>query len=262
MKPIFFTIPHSGESVPAEAFWLKGLEERILMCDVDRFVDQLYCPILKKKGFHFISSPWHRYSGDLNRFPEDVDQDSVIDSKEKSGTHPKGFLWVFTTQGTRLIEQPISELIHKQLVEKYYLPFHKSVDDQFKVFRDKKEKNSFHLDLHSMPSIGTRFHNDPGQTRAEIVVSDVKGQSSEAFFKDLVIQAYEKAGFEVAYNWPYYGGRVIQRYGKPQNGIHSIQVEMSRAIYMDEVSKQKKSHEFELVQKKLSVALDFIYENL
>jgi N-formylglutamate amidohydrolase len=86
--------------------------------------------------------------------------------------------------------------------------------------------------------VGTSQHRDPGQRRAEIIVSDSKGKSSISSFKDLVISAYEKAGFKVAYNWPYFGGRLTEHYGRPDLNHQVIQVELNRGLYMNESNKQ------------------------
>jgi N-formylglutamate amidohydrolase len=53
-----------------------------------------------------------------------------------------------------------------------------------------------------------------------------------------VIESFKKEGFSVAYNWPYFGGRLTEQYGKPQERHHVVQVELNRALYMNEVTKQ------------------------
>lgn len=238
--PFFISVPHSGEDIPPEAPWLNGLAEPILMCDVDRYVDRLYRPAADTLKIPFIVTQWHRYVVDPNRLPEDIDRDSVAGSQNPSGTFPIGLHWSVTTQGHVLIAQPMSQKNHKLLVEKYYQPFHQKIQAAYDQFKKQGHHDVYHLDAHSMPSMGTEKHRDPGQRRPEIVVSDSDGKSCSAIFKDLVIASYEQAGFEVAYNWPYKGGRVTETYGKPAEGQHAIQVELNRDIYMDEITKQLK----------------------
>jgi N-formylglutamate amidohydrolase len=115
----------------------------------------------------------------------------------------------------------------------------------------------YHLDAHSMPSVGTKQHRDPGERRADIVVSDSLGKSCSKKYRDLVIAAYVTAGFKVGYNWPYVGGRLTEQYGRPDLGHHTIQVELNRDLYMDETTKQLKSSHVE-VQKKIEKALGYI----
>jgi N-formylglutamate amidohydrolase len=261
-KPLFISIPHSGEEIPSEIDWLKTLPETLLMYDVDRYVDQLYAPVIKKLNLPLVKTQWHRYAADLNRIPEDIDMDSVIGSANPKGKFPRGFHWSSTTEGDILMPKPMTPELHQKLVELIYNPFHVEIKKQFENFKVQGFKNIYHLDCHSMPSLGTKAHNDPGETRADIVVSDLKGKSADSAFKDLVIEAYTKAGFKVAYNWPYYGGRLTQLYGKPEIGQHTIQIEMSRAQYMNEKTKQKKPELVPAVQDKLQIALEYILNNL
>ena len=84
-RPFFVSIPHSGERVPDECTWLQNIDERVLMCDVDRYVDRLYETTLGKLGIPFVKTEWHRYAADLNRIPEDIDASSVTGAPLAAG---------------------------------------------------------------------------------------------------------------------------------------------------------------------------------
>lgn len=262
MKPFFISIPHSGERVPAEATWLENLPEAVLMCDVDRFVDRLYQPAVDELNLACVKTQWHRYAIDLNRLPSDVDVESVSGSPNAAGKFTTGLHWVKTTRGTRLMPGPISMPRHDQLVQKYFEPFHADVRETYEFFRERGAGKIYHLDAHSMPSKGTSAHNDPGETRADIVISDQKGVSCEPWFKDLVLSAYAQTGLKVSYNWPYYGGRVTQTYGRPQEQQHAIQVEISRALYMNEETKQIEPERAGRLAEKLKLALATILSEI
>ncbi len=259
---LFVTIPHSGEKIPPQATWLQSLPEEILMCDVDRYVDFLYEPTLHKLKIPFAKTEWHRYAADMNRVPEDIDCTSVIGNKNPAGSFNRGFHWVITTYKHQLLPQPMPQETHDELVKLVYEPFHASVKALYSDMHAKGFKNTFHIDAHSMPSVGTSEHRDPGERRADIVVSDCKGTSCSPAFKDLVIAAYATAGFKVAYNWPYFGGRVTEAYGSPARGQHVIQVEMNRDLYMDEVTKKIKADEAKKVQEKIMKAVSYIQSHL
>ncbi len=232
------------------------------MCDVDRFVDRLYEPVLQKLQIPVIKTEWHRYAADMNRIPEDVDAASVEGNPTEPGTHSRGFHWVVTTTSLTLMMKPMTLDHHKRLVQLIYKPFHLGIRNQYQKFEEKGSSQIFHLDAHSMPSLGTKMHRDPGQYRADIVISDCLGQSSKKEFVDLVIAAYAKAGFRVGYNWPYQGGRVSEQYGKPSIGHHAVQVEINRSLYMNETSKQLNSIQAEDVKLKIANAIDYIRENI
>jgi N-formylglutamate amidohydrolase len=262
MKPFFLSIPHSGERVPDEVTWLRGLAEPILMCDVDRFVDRLYSPVVHELNLTCVMTQWHRYVVDLNRLPGDVDRDSVTGSENAPGSFTRGLHWVKTTRGTRLMPKPIPEELHEQLVERYFRPFHADVESTYEFFRSHGAEKIYHIDAHSMPSLGTEAHRDPGEFRADIVVSDWEGRSCETAFKDLVIEAYSQTGLKVGYNWPYVGGRVTQTYGHPKRGQNAIQVEINRSLYMDEESKQLIPDRAHALTLKLTQAIKTVVESL
>lgn len=259
--PFFITMPHSGESVPESCDWLKGLPEDVLMCDVDRFVDLLYQPVISQLNIPSEKTKWHRYAVDLNRIPTDIDESSVEGSKNPKGQYDRGFHWVVTTKSDLLLKKPISQKLHAELTDLIYVPFHQAVRAQIDTFKQLGHEKVFHLDAHSMPSVGTKMHKDPGEKRADIVVSDSLGKSCDPRFKDLVISSYVTAGFKVGYNWPYVGGRLTEQYGRPEIGQHTIQVELNRELYMDEQTKKLKPNHHE-IQNKIKEAITRIYTEL
>ena len=234
----FVTIPHAGEQIPPDCDWLRQLPEPLLMQDVDRYVDRLYKPSLQALQISCVVAPWHRYAADLNRFPEDVDAGSVIGNALPRGRFPRGFHWQMTTRQEVLMPAPISLERHLALVKLVHEPFHSEVQKMISGLRQSETTELFHLDLHSMPSVGTSEHRDPGETRADIVISDASGQSARREFVDAVLVSYLRAGFRVAYNWPYLGGRLTEQYGQPQHKHHTVQVELNRSLYMEESTKQ------------------------
>ncbi len=262
MAAFLITIPHAGEIIPLQATWLKDLPEQVLMCDADRYVDQLYLPVIAELKISSVVAEFHRYCGDLNRLPEDIDASTVEGSAHPAGKFPRGFIWGITTTKLSLLTKPISQQVYAELVDLIHKPFHQKISRYSKNLKEKYASQVlYHLDLHSMPSKGTSEHRDPGEMRADIVISDQQGKSASKKFLDLVVQSYQSVGFKVALNWPYYGGRITEQYGKPAQGHETIQVELNRALYMDEVSKQK-SGQFMATQGQLSQAIRCVSEKL
>jgi len=261
LSNLFVSIPHSGEKIPIEAGWLKRLPEVVVMRDVDRFVDRIYVESLKSLTVPVIVTPWHRYAADLNRFPTDIDPSTVIGSTETFGKFQRGFHWSVTTLGETLLTEPITMELHDQIVKKYFEPFHEEIQKTVASARTQY-KNVYHIDAHSMPSLGTKEHRDPGQFRTDFVISDQNGTSCSERFKDLVIKAYEEQGFSVTYNWPYLGGRITEHYGKPANGHHTIQIELNRKLYMNEETKQYLPQKAEQIIPKIKNALSKIQNTL
>lgn len=262
-RPLSVTIPHSGEVVPKETPWLASLPIPLLMFDVDRFVDRLYLNGLKRLQIPTVICPWHRYAVDLNRWAEDVDADSVVGHMNPSGKFPRGLHWSITTMGERLMPGPMSREAHDIIVQKYFEPFHAQVRRNHQILRDRlRQKPLFHLDLHSMPSMGTSEHRDPGQRRADIVISDCEGKACSPEFRERVISAYKSAGFQISVNWPYKGGRITETYGRPASGIEAIQVELNRSLYMDETSKNWIEDRAKATSAQLEMAIENVYSQL
>lgn len=261
-RPFLVTIPHSGEKIPPQANWLNGLPETLLMCDVDRYVDLLYGSSLDALQIPYVLTEWHRYAADLNRVPEDVDSTSVQGNVNPAGLHNRGFHWVVTTHNEPILKAPMSVETHQELVDLVYVPFHAEIQKIYRTLESAGHKKVYHLDAHSMPSVGTQMHRDPGERRADIVVSDCSGKSCSENYLDLVLTSYIKAGFKVAYNWPYMGGRVTEMYGHPQKNHEALQVELNRDLYMDEATKKLKPTEAQKTAQKINKALTQIAEKI
>lgn len=259
--PLLLTSPHSGTKVPDQAPWLKDLTRIQFLQDLDLYVDELYQPAAAKWQIPFILGEWHRYAGDLNRFPTDVDAESVMGWQQGGEAFPRGFIWVYNTFSERILPTPISLKDYQSLVELIHTPFHQKIQSTYAAFRAAGFEKLYHLDLHSCPSLGTKEHRDPGEKRADVILSDQKGRSTLPDWFDIVKTAYqEQAGFKVSINWPYYGGRITESYGRPPDQ-NVIQVELNRGLYMNEATKEKRA-DFKEVQERLSKAVGFIYQEL
>ena len=256
------SIPHSGEQVGEEAYWLKDLDEVTLMYDVDRFIDRMYEPALNLLGIPKVITPWHRYLVDCNRWPTDTDCDSLEGSPNPSGSHPTGLHWRVTTAGYVLIPKPLSQKLHKTILEKYYKGFFEKIDSLYKKMKQQKGvQQIYHLDLHSMPSQGTKAHRDPGEDRADIVIGNEKGQTASEEWTQQVKLAYQQEGFKVRLNYPYTGGTIVEKYGKPTLGHQALMIELNRRLYMDEKTKQILPDKAQLVQERLKKVITHIYNN-
>lgn len=260
-KALFVSIPHSGEHIPKEADWLKNKNKNILLCDVDRFVDKLYLSSIIENNIPSIYNLCHRYVLDVNRLETDINADSVQDIKNKvtdSGLS-SGLYWTKTTKGEPLLSQALTFNLHKYFLDTIYYPFHQEISNYQNKFL-KNFSEVYHLDLHSMPSVGTAAHKDKGELRSEIVISDFNQTSCSVTFTNLVKDSFSKY-FKVAYNWPYIGGGITKKHGKPNEHCHSIQIEIRRDLYMDEDSKDLLT-DYKLIENKLKKCISTIYKSL
>ena len=85
-----------------------------------------------------------------------------------------------------------------------------------------------------MPAVGDALADDPGRERADFVLGDRDGTTCEPAFTQVVADTLRRLGYAVAINDPYKGVEIVRRYGRPEEGRHSLQLEIKRTLYMDE----------------------------
>jgi N-formylglutamate amidohydrolase len=146
----------------------------------------------------------------------------------------RGFLWEVTTTGTRALTRPLTFEEWEQR-RQAHAAYHLAIAD---ALGRARARFGFALlvDGHSMPSVGRRGHTDSGRERADIVPGDKLGTSCSPALSRLVGEHFQGAGLRVAFNDPYKGGFITTHHGRPQDGIHAIQIEMRRDLYMNEAT--------------------------
>jgi N-formylglutamate amidohydrolase len=100
------------------------------------------------------------------------------------------------------------------------------------------------IDCHSMPQL-SRSNDRPVP---DVVLGDRYGTACAPAIIDLIETVFAGAGLKVARNRPYAGGFCTRTYGRPQHGVHAVQVEISRHLYMNEATLQK-NESFAAVQQ-------------
>ena len=112
----------------------------------------------------------------------------------------------------------------------------------------------FVIDCHSMPS------RQPGRSNLpDIVLGDRFGSSCSAKLTSKVERFFRGEGFSVTRNAPYAGGYTTRRYGRPRRGVHVLQIELNRALYMNEADVEK-SKQFHHLQEKITRLIADIIE--
>jgi len=117
----------------------------------------------------------------------------------------------------------------------YYEPYHAAVAAALDE-RHRRFGAVWHLNCHSMPAVGDVMSDDPGRERAEFVLGDRDGTTCEPEFTAFVAATVSAMGYEVAINDPYKGVELVRKHGRPAERRHSLQIEINRRLYMDEVS--------------------------
>nr|MCU0904298.1 N-formylglutamate amidohydrolase [Tabrizicola sp.] len=119
-------------------------------------------------------------------------------------------------------------------IRRYWHPYHQALAALIEETRAAFGQAVL-IDCHSMPHEAIEAHTRPGQPRPEVVLGDRYGATAGREVMERVEAAFSAAGLRVGRNAPFAGAYVAQAYGRPSRGVHVVQVEIDRALYMDEV---------------------------
>jgi N-formylglutamate amidohydrolase len=123
-------------------------------------------------------------------------------------------------------------------IETCYRPYHRALA-QLMLETRERFGGCLLIDCHSMPSVGGMSERDVGRARVDFVLGDCFGASCADAVTAAVETQLRNEGANVRRNNPYSGGFVTQHYGRPAEGIHVLQIEINRSIYMDEQSLER-----------------------
>ena len=225
-------VPHAGLSVPPELRSALLAPEEALKRDADIYVDRLYARA-PQHGAALLVSHLSRYVVDLNRASDDLDLATVADHPSARGTQPRGVVWRATTDGRPVLPRPLTYAELGTRLDRYYAPYHRTLGEQLSLLR-ARHGHAIVLAGHSMPSLGRSLHTDAGARRADVVPGSAGRTSADPRVIDLVDAHFREAGLSVRHDDPYKGGFTTLYYGRPREHVHAIQIELNRALYVDE----------------------------
>ena len=240
--PVVYDSPHSGRFYPPD-FETKASRVELRRGE-DAYVDELldHAPSL---GVAVLDATFPRCYIDLNRAETDIDAallsepwPTALAPTEKSA-RGLGLLRRYVGPGVEVNARLLSVSEVRDRIDRVYRPYHAALDrliDETRVAQGRV----WHVDWHSMKSVGNAMTPDGAvERRVDFVVSDVEGRSAAREVTDCVVSALRDLGYRVGVNDPYKGGEIVKRIGKPDAGVHSIQVEVNRALYLDESRVEK-----------------------
>lgn len=233
--PVVVDVPHAGEWIPDEVLGEMVVGDQVLRRDLDLYVDQLWQDA-PRLGATLVASNVSRYVLDLNRAPDDTSPRTVQGARiiEAPGYyHDRGVVWRTTTDGTPVMEGPMTPEAFARRIATFHTPYHEALAAEIERVRAQFGVCIL-VDGHSMPSTGRAGHTDPGARRADIVPGDLDGEACAGSLSRLVYDHFREQGYTVAPNTPYKGGWITRHYGQPARGVHAIQIEANRALYMNE----------------------------
>ncbi len=244
--PLVVEIPHAGTDVPADVAESLLATRTDIERDADLFVDELFddAPTV---GAVLLTARCSRYVVDLNRFEEDVDRAAVPDAPGARTGVPRGVLWCETTEGRIALRSPLSLAAFTQRLDRYYRPYHRALAAEVAALHER-HGYVIVVSAHSMPSSQRSLIGDQMIRRADVVPGSRGRTSAHASVIDAVDAHFRAAGLSVRHDDPYRGGATTTRWGRPRDGVHAIQIEFNRGIYMDEASLQRRPQQMHWVR--------------
>ncbi|MFW2387210.1 MAG: N-formylglutamate amidohydrolase [Polyangiales bacterium] len=248
-SPVLVEVPHSGLQVPPEVESEIEATPLSVLRDSDIYVDQLY-ERAPESGATLLVSRVSRYVVDLNRGPDEVDSAAVPRHPRARHIPARGVVWRAQTDGTPLLRTPLTVEQFGRRLQRFYDPYHEALRDVAAEIR-KQHGRVLILAAHSMPSLGRRTLGGGRVRRADVVPGSRGRSTADGRIIDLVESHFREAGLSVKHDDPYRGGWTTSSYGAPKRGQHAIQIELNRALYVDEASSEIKKREFAQLQSVL-----------
>ncbi len=254
--PMVFNSPHSGQLLP-EAFRSQcQLTERQLRASEDSYVDELFSGCVDA-GAPLMRALFSRSFLDLNREPFELDTRMFRDRLPAyvNSTSPRvasGLGTIPRTVGDGLLiyNGPLDFADALQRIETYYRPYHRALGAMLDEAYNSTGM-ALLVDCHSMPSSAVSQMRSSQNGGPDVVLGDRFGSACDERLTALVEQHLTAAGLNVLRNKPYSGGFFTENHGRPRHGRHAIQIEINRALYMNEATRQRSAN-FEALQKLLS----------
>ena len=242
--PVVFSSPHSGRRYPKAFINQSRLDALALRRSEDSFVDEIFSTATDF-GAPLIRALFPRAYVDVNREPFELDPNMFCESlPDYVRTHsPRitsglGTIPRIVANGAAIYSDLLTFAEARLRIETHHRPYHGALSALLREARHKFGVTLL-IDCHSMPS-----HHVLGGTvkeikKVDIVLGDNHGTSCAPEVTRLVEQVLVDSGFKVVRNRPYAGGYITKCYGQPEIGQHSLQIEINRALYMNERSIQR-----------------------
>ena len=232
--PVVFASPHSGRIYPAELLAAARLDPVALRRSEDGFVDELFAaaPAL---GAPLLAATFPRVFCDVNREPWELDPgmfDGPLPSWVNTAS-PRvgaglGTIARVVATGEAVYRRKLRFAEAEARIRGLWQPYHAALAALIAETRDEYGACLL-IDCHSMPTHPAQAANPP-----DFVLGDAHGTACAPRATRLVEEALTGMGYRVRRNDPYAGGYVTRHYGRPREGVHALQVEIARPLYMDE----------------------------
>jgi N-formylglutamate amidohydrolase len=257
-SPLIFASPHSGRDYPSELLKNSRLDRHSLRQSEDSYVDLLFdeAPLF---GAPLLRALFPRAYVDVNRSRDELDPRMFADDVPKTADSRSsrviaglGVIPRIVADGQDIYGRKLYYLDARRRLAACYDPYHMALRELIDSAR-ARFGFAILIDCHSMPSAGGAPFR-PGEPRIDFVLGDRFGSSCAPSVVRFVEDSLAGFGYQVARNAPYAGGYVASSYGRPRSGVHALQIEINRALYLDE-RRIARTEGFDLLRRNMTTLM-------
>ncbi|WP_282092163.1 N-formylglutamate amidohydrolase [Epibacterium ulvae] len=233
---VVFASPHSGDRYDDLLFPKTILETPQIRSSEDAFVHQLF-DCVPELGAPFLRAIAPRAYLDLNRATDELDP-ALIAGLPKRGQNPRiasglGVIPRVVAGGRAIYRGKLSMEEARRRIHLYWHPYHAQLRRLMEA-ASREYGVAILIDCHSMPHEAVSETRLANGKKPDIVLGDRFGASASGHLVDQIEAAFVRAGLTVVRNAPFAGAYITQTYGRPSRNQHAIQIEIDRALYMNE----------------------------
>jgi N-formylglutamate amidohydrolase len=232
-------VPHAGLVKPPE--WRTRLPDVVWQRSADLYVDDLFADA-PAQGASLLVARFPRTFLDVNRDREDVDPADFADGWPRPVPEPTryariGMGLVWQRCGPELAavyDAPLASAEVEARIARYWQPYHAALAEEIAAAR-ARHGLVLHLDCHSMPRLrDVRSPHPDGPLRPDVELSDLEGASCAPEVTAAAAEHLRGRGFRVTVNREFRGGEILRRHSRPAEGVHALQIEINRGLYLAE----------------------------
>jgi N-formylglutamate deformylase len=251
-KPILVSVPHSGTLFPQE---LLSVFKTCYMDhpeDTDWFVHELY-DFCKEMGMIMIRAPYSRYVIDLNR---PIGEENLYsDNRTQTSIVP---LTSFKQENLYKTDKKPDQSEIMRRIDLYYRPYFNQVE---LLLQDLK--NQFgHALLFDAHSIGRNVPSIQKDDFPDLTLGSNDRTSADKNIIDIALSVLDACDYKVTHNKPFKGGQITRHFGRPNESLHALQLEMSQDVYMDTEKNQYSYNLRPMIRPVLKELFDQINETM
>jgi len=237
VSPLVFASPHSGRRYPVDMGASVRLGEKALRSSEDALVDQLI-ETAPRHGCTVLAACYARAYVDVNREPYELDAAMFEDdlpefarARTARVAAGLGSIARLVAEGREIYDRKLTFAEAARRIEAVHKPYHLALR---RLLDEARGANgaAILVDWHSMPGVAGR--GGSGRRQVDMVLGDRFGSTCSPALTDAVERTLVGMGYVVSRNAPYAGGYTTEAYGRPLEGVHALQIEISRSLYLDE----------------------------